>query len=364
LSQVHCGEVSGRTAQVASPFGIVPAVTGTTSVALDDIIFRLQEFGGASDFWRNLTALIDVDPLIETHHTVGSKFSRVLPIRTSCEVLHSSHFRVPFGRDVACVTTIHDLTYELGMNDGIGRHLNLWQRRQAVRRASAIVCISEHTKLALLDFYGDEIRPDALVTTIHHGRTYGEPTRQPLPEPFEEGARFLLHVGNRAGYKNFPVALRAYAGSSLQAENVQFWCTGPPLTADELSLISSLDIGSSMIRHLGVVSTQDLGVLYEHAVGLAYPSLYEGFGLPPLDAMSLGCPVVASAASSVPEIVGDAAILIDPSDVDGFSAAFDSLLDPQTSERLSTASLVRAARYSWERAAMEHSEIYRTVATQ
>jgi glycosyltransferase involved in cell wall biosynthesis len=339
-------------------------MTGTTSVALDDIIFRLQEFGGASDFWRNLTGLLDEDPLIETRHTVGSKVSRVLPVRTSCDVMHSSHFRVPSDGDVACVTTIHDLTYELGMNDGIGRHLNLWQRRQAVRRASAIICISQHTRNALLDFYSDEIRPDALVTTIHHGRSYDGPTGQPLAPPFDGGRGYLLHVGNRAGYKNFPVALRGYAASRLHAENVQFWCTGPALTADEMSLISSLGIGSSMIRHVGVVSTRDLGLLYEHAIGLAYPSSYEGFGLPPLDAMSLGCPVVASAASSVPEIVGDAAMLIDPSDVDGFGAAFDALLDPQMSEQLSAAGFVRAAQYSWERAAAEHSKVYCSVASR
>lgn len=331
-----------------------------TRLVLDDIIFRLQKFGGASDFWRQLSGQLDSHPGLDITHVNGSKASRTLPIATPTDVVHSSHFRVPLRRSTRCVTTIHDLTYELGMDSGLGRRLNIWQRSNAVKRADAIVCISHHTEVALRDHYADRIPDDAIVTTIHHGRTFVEPTGDELPSRLRGRRPFLLHVGNRSGYKNFATALAAYAASTLPGEGIELWCTGSRFTDDERKAIAMFGLADGTVDDIGLVSTAELGVLYEQAVGLVYPSRYEGFGLPPLDAMSLGCPVVAADASSVREIVDDGGLLVPPDDTAGFSAAYESFLDDDNRRVLIDRGKARSMHFSWERAAAAHADLYRT----
>jgi mannosyltransferase len=238
-----------------------------TTVLLDDIIYRLQAFGGASDFWRSLSTELHHDQRLQISHVPGSRFGRILPVRTSARVLHSSHFRVPLGRDTRCVTTIHDLTYELGFAGGRSAPLNKWQRRQAVTRADTIVCTSEYTRQGVLDFYSDEIRTDVPISVIPHGRTYEGPSGAALPERFDlDSGRYLLHVGNRAGYKNFPTALNAFAASALPANGIQMVCTGSPFSADESSQIARHRLDAQVLA-VGTVSTSELGVGFEHPPG-------------------------------------------------------------------------------------------------
>jgi glycosyltransferase involved in cell wall biosynthesis len=329
-----------------------------TSITVDDIIYELQAFGGARDFWEQLTRRLDADPRLDVTHTSGRSLARVLPVRATTKVLHSSHFRVPLRRSTKCVSTIHDLTYELGHVHGKGRLLNLWERRRAVQRADAIVCISTHTRDALAEHYSSSIRSDVPIVTIPHGRTYRAPTGAPLPDSFQRGRGYVLHVGNRRGYKNFSTALRAYARSSLVKDGIQLWCTGSHFSPDEIAEIEQVGVDRESVRDIGFVDSATLGLLYEHAIGLVYPSSYEGFGLPPLDAMSLGCPVIASDNSSVPEVVGNAGLLVDPTDIEGFTRSMDALLDLSVTEELRQAGRTRALDFDWRRAADDHAALY------
>jgi mannosyltransferase len=332
-----------------------------TTVTLDDIIYRLQRFGGASDFWRSLSTHLDAAPNLEITHVSGRPATRLLPIRSSDAVLHSSHFRVPIRRTQGCVTTIHDLTYELGLVGGRGAPVNRWQRKLAVEHADAIVCISEHTRNDLLTYYQGSIPTDSTVAVIHHGRTYETPTSGPLDAAFERFVPYVLHVGNRSGYKNFPILAQAFLDSDLPGAGVSLVCTGAPFDAAEQALIEG-HRSSNSVRNVGQVTTEALGRLYEHALGLAYPSAYEGFGLPPLDAMSLGCPVLSTDNTSVPEIVGDAGILVDPADRDGFRIGLELLLDPTKRNELAAAGKARAQSFSWTTAAAQYADTYTRVA--
>jgi glycosyltransferase involved in cell wall biosynthesis len=117
---------------------------------------------------------------------------------------------------------------------------------------------------------------------------------------------------------------------------------------------------SSDIIFTGYVPDPDLVLLYNAAALFAFPSLYEGFGLPVLEAMACGTPVVTSSVSSLPEIAGDAAILVDPADVAGISSAMEAVLsNPDLAQRMSVAGLVRAHSFSWERTALETLAVYR-----
>jgi glycosyltransferase involved in cell wall biosynthesis len=332
-----------------------------TSVVLDDIIFRLQAFGGVSEFWRRLSLELDGATDLAIRHRPGRRWQRFLPVAERCDVLHSSHFRVPLRSSTACVTTVHDLTYELGMVSGRAAVPNLWQRKKAVERAQAIVAISESTRREMLEFYGDRLRPGVAVLTIPHGRTYAAPSGDSLPARFELDRPYVLHVGNRAQYKNFERGLRGFAMSVYALDGSELLCTGPPFTRAERDLARSLDVGSR-VRHVGLVSSADLGVLYEHAEALLYPSVYEGFGLPPLDAMSLGCPVVAANSSSIPEVVGNAGVLVDGTDVEAIASGLNIIAQP-AERRLRVASgFERAALFSWQKAGASYAEVYRQLA--
>lgn len=334
-----------------------------TTLALDDIIYRLQSFGGASDFWRSLSTELRRLPDLEVTHVAGHAATRLLPVLSSAEVLHSSHFRVPVRPSQKCVTTVHDLTYERRLVDGRGAPINRWQRRVAVEHADAIVCISEHTRADLLDYYGAAVSDDTSISVIHHGRTYDGPTGAPIPTEFEQFLPYVLHVGNRSGYKNFRVLLEAFVDSALPDTGVSLVCTGALFDADERALIHELG-AEPHIHALGKVTRSALGQLYENALGLAYPSAYEGFGLPPLDAMSLGCPVISTDNTSVPEIVGDAAVLVNPEDRDGFRGGLELLLDPVERQRLASAGLRRASTFDWSTAAAAYADLYRVVAAR
>jgi glycosyltransferase involved in cell wall biosynthesis len=331
-----------------------------TSVLLDDIIFALQPFGGASDFWRQLSTALAERSDADVAHTRPRAWRRLLPVRTSRDVLHSSHFRVPLSRSTACVTTVHDLSYELGIVTGRSAPVNLWQRRQAVRRADQIICISENTKRDLLEFYRDDIGSDVPVRTIRHGRTYSGPSGASLPERWPRRP-FVLFVGNRRGYKNFDNGLRGVAGAGAALDGVELWCTGSPFDEVEVALIRELGL-ESRVRSVGVVSTDELGALYEHATALLYPSSYEGFGLPPLDAMSLGCPVVAANRSSVPEVVGEAGLLVDPTSAEEIAAGLTVVMEPDRRSELVARGFERAREFSWSLAAAEHVEVYEDAA--
>ena len=334
-----------------------------TTVALDDIIYRLQRFGGASDFWRSLSEELALLPNLEIKHVSGGRAARLMPVLSTADVLHSSHFRVPARRKQKCVTTIHDLTYERGLVGGRGAPVNRWQRRVAVERADAIVCISEHTRADLLDYYGPAVSDEKIVSVIHHGRSFEGPTGDSIDPEFERFLPYVLHVGNRSGYKNFRLLLEAFVDSSLPAAGVSLVCTGSSFDSAEQLLIDQLG-AASCVHTVGMVTSSALSRLYEHALGLAYPSAYEGFGLPPLDAMSLGCPVVSTDNTSVPEIVGDAGVLVDPSDREGFRRGLESLLDSDQRNRMTSAGLRRASSFDWSRAAQSYAELYRTVSSR
>jgi glycosyltransferase involved in cell wall biosynthesis len=332
-----------------------------TSVLLDDIIFQLQRFGGASDFWRHLSRELDHVADLDVRHCAGRKWKRFLPVAATCDVMHSSHFRVPLRRSQPCVTTIHDLTYEFGMISGAGARPNRWQRRIAVKRAQAIVAISESTRRDILEVYGDLISPDVLLLTIPHGRSYTGPTGEALPQRLRSDRPYVLHVGNRSHYKNFEQGVRGFSTSASARDGVQLWCTGPEFTSSERDLIASLG-SADHVRHLGLVTSKELGSLYEHAEALLYPSIYEGFGLPPLDAMSLGCPVVAANKSSIPEVVADAGVLVDVSDPDAIAAGIDLAIRSSERSLRVARGLARAALFSWATAGAAYAAVYRQLA--
>ncbi len=218
--------------------------------------------------------------------------------------------------------------------------------RPALRQAAAVLVISEKTRQDLLDCYPlPELA--AKVSVVPLGVTSSVPAG-PLPEGLEPG--FILAVGTIEPRKNYPRLLAAYRELRARIEAPPLVIAGRPGWAygDTLEKIRS----EPGVRYLGHVDEPTLAALYESAVALAFPSLYEGFGLPLLEAMARGLPAVVGATGALPELAGDAAVLVDPEDVDAIASGLEKVLtDKGLRDRLRAASLERAKGFTWERAA-------------
>jgi len=218
--------------------------------------------------------------------------------------------------------------------------------RPALRQAAAVLVISNKTRQDLLDCYplpGLEgkvsVVPLGVPTTVAAG---------PLPDGLEPG--FILAVGTIEPRKNYPRLLAAYRALRARSDAPPLVIAGRPGWAygDTLEKIGA----EPGVRYLGHVDEPTLSALYESAAVLAFPSLYEGFGLPLLEAMAHGLPAVVGATGALPELAGDAAVLVDPEDVDEIAHGLGQVLsDEGLRRRLREASLERAREFTWERTA-------------
>jgi glycosyltransferase involved in cell wall biosynthesis len=287
--------------------------------------------------------------------------------RQGVDLLHSLAFVQPVlwrGPSVVSFMDLSFLRFPRAFNRGNRLYLAT-MARAAVRRADHLLAISESTRQDLIRLLG--ARPEQ-VTVTYCGvdaafqpldpaavRAYRE--RRGLPE------RFLLYVGTLEPRKNVPRLIEAYAALRRRGP-------APPLVLagakgwGQLGIearLGALGLGDS-VRFLGYVPTAELPLCYNAASVFVYPSLYEGFGLPPLEALACGTPVVASNASSLPEAVGDAALLVGPRDTAGLADALAAALDDAPlRERLRAAGLAQARRFSWRQMAEQTHAVYHGV---
>jgi glycosyltransferase involved in cell wall biosynthesis len=189
----------------------------------------------------------------------------------------------------------------------------------------------------------------------------GEPATDFKIRVLGADAPYLLYVGSRASYKNFQGLLDAYAASAWMRTNFSLLCFGGgDFTSAERAAISTAGV-DARIRYLGG-SDAVLAACYAHASLFVCPSLYEGFGIPVLEAMSLDCPVACSNSSSLPEVVGDAAALFDPLDRDSIRSALESVLgSPSAATALKERGRIRRQQFSWRSCAENTIDIYRRV---
>ena len=185
--------------------------------------------------------------------------------------------------------------------------------------------------------------------------TVGKTTHNPVTDQ----KPYILYVGARPGHKNFERLLRAYAGSSLLRREFDLVCFGwSDFLPAELKLMRSLDLPAGSVRHVSGTD-EKLAGLYVSAAAFVYPSLYEGFGIPPLEAMSLGCPVVCANTSSLPEVTGDAAELFDPYDESAMRVAIERVVStPEYATALAEKGRRRASLFSWEKCARDTLGVY------
>ena len=275
------------------------------------------------------------------------------------DLVHETYFfpHRPGVRRARHVLTIYDMIHEkfpssFPRSDKTARYKAL-----AAKRADHIICISESTRRDVIEILG--LPPDK-TSVIYLGfdlmNTAGGRVEEPVLPTRDP---FLLYVGNRAGYKNFLRLLEACGASPQLKAGYKLICFGGgAFLADELKAMQTLGLDHGQVMQL---EGDDLVLakFYERACALIFPSLYEGFGIPPLEAMSHDCPVVCSNTSSIPEVVGDAGEYFDPTDTESMRMAIERVVTSDSHRKLLISKgRVRLKNFSWDRCAAETLDIY------
>lgn len=230
-------------------------------------------------------------------------------------------------------------------------------KKIAAERADHVICISESTRRDAIEILG--LRPEK-VSVVYLGYDLMKAPEADMPNAdLSTNEPFLLYVGARGGYKNFLRLLQAYATSPPLRTGYRLICFGgKAFCTKELQMMRDLDLnGDRVIHQTG--NDRSLAGFYRQASAFVYPSLYEGFGIPPLEAMAHDCPVVCSNTSSIPEVVGDAGEYFQPEDVDSMRAAIERVVgSSEYRKTLIAKGRERLKLFSWDRCARETYNIY------
>lgn len=303
--------------------------------------FKISDFKGSSKlclifnaiFSIILTKLYDPDLIHETYYSnIKSYSSRAKKIITVYDMIHEI-FPDQFKKN--------DKTTEL--------------KKKSVKRADHIICISKNTQKDLIKFFNVDIKKTSV---IHLGFSL---TTKDVEQPKELYRPYLLYVGSRNGYKNFTRLLEAYASPKIKNSYDLVIFGGGKLNKNEILALENLKISKESIRHYDG-NDSVLGGFYKNASLFVYPSLYEGFGLTPLEAMNYGCAVACSNTSSIPEVVGKAAVFFDPYSIHSIRNNIISILENTKLQSLIIEEgFKQIKKFSWENCARQTYDVYKKV---
>jgi len=318
-------------------------------------------------------------PLPDRESTLKGSFEfRAVVRRLQCDVVHIPHlFWIPRGLPCPYVVTVHDLLDHMyGARDrsSLRRSLHLQLTRRALRKAARVLAVSQFTKSEIaraFDVPDDRIEVvyNAIDERFLHGHA-SQADRDLIAERYQVNYPFLLYAGAIRPHKNVVRTIEAFSALKTELEKEQ-----------QLPDLKLIIIGDDLSGHpglrrtvvrsgvqndvcfLGFVPIEVLRIFYDVAKIFVFPSLYEGFGLPPLEAMAHGTPVVTSNTSSLPEVAGNAALLVNPENVFEIQRALQrALLDPALRTRMKQRGYEQAQRFSWTSSVSRILEIYREVA--
>ncbi len=288
--------------------------------------------------------------------------------RLGLDLLHSPDFIPPFRRNCKSIITIHDLAFLLYphfLTKESARYYG--QIDQAWRQCDHIIAVSEATKQDSIKMLGV---PEQKITVIHEA---ANPAYHPLPKPeawqhvktkYGLEQEFILFVSTIEPRKNLPGLLQAYRRLRDEYKRPELLVLAGAngwLWQEVYETVERLGL-KKQVAFLGHVPSEDLPYLYSTARLFVHPAFYEGFGLPPLEAMTCGVPTIVSNTAALPEVVGDAALLIDPHDIDGLTVAlWRALTEEELRQDLISKGFKRAKKFSWLRAAEETLAVYHKV---
>lgn len=332
------------------------------------LFFNNPEFGAFAPPRKNVTKILADSP----HYSLGEQFHfwRVLE-RANLDLMHFTHFNAPILYRKPSIVTIHDLTLSFypgkKMAGPLLRFAYNMVLHSITKRSKSVIAVSENTKRDLIRLTGT---PEEKIRVIHLGvnpqfhciadtRMIGEfRRRMGLAEPY------LLYTGVWRNHKNLVNLIRAF-GILKNKHNFRGWLviTGKedPWYPEVKQAVKDLHLEGE-VRFTGLVPDEDLVLLYNGALMFVLPSLYEGFGLPALEAFACGLPVAATNTSSIPEVCGDGnAVFFDPKNPQDMAEKIAAVYtDSGRMEELRARGLARAKEFSWQRMASQTLDIYKS----
>jgi mannosyltransferase len=342
------------------------------TIIIDSIIFSLQKAGGISSYWFNLSIrllkskyfvrfieekfidniehakLLNINRSFLTNYFVFKPFNRYLNVNTNTIterfIFHSSYYRVTKNKNAVNVVTVHDFIYEKYYK-GFRKWLHLYQKAHAIKNADVIITVSSNTKKDLLEYY-PEIQ-EKNIKVVYNGVS---DDYFPLELSNSNFRNSILFVGSRETYKNFKDLVEILH----ELDNFNLIVVGNSLNKNEITFLDKmLKNRWQSFTHL---NNNELNNLYNSVFALSYVSLYEGFGIPLLEAMKAGCPFIALNNSSIPEVAGDAGVLIDSLNSTNFISAINKILDFR--EDIIEKGYSRVKLFSWDKNYEETLKIY------
>ncbi len=354
------------------------------NIIIDNIIFKWQKSGGISVVWYELikrmlkTSLSSSYKFVEYQGADWNLFHRSLsipssdilytksskvfglkryfgePIRQMKEkfIFHSTYYRTCSNPNAINIVTVHDFTYEL-YSKGIRKWIHSWTKNHALRKADYIICISENTKKDLLKFVRGIDKEK--IHVIYNGASddfYKFEDNSLRYNTNQED--YLVFIGSRAAYKNYALAVQVAAAANMRLKIV-----GNMLSDIEKSMTQNI-IGNNY-DELGYIDNSALNKLYNKAFALLYPSAYEGFGLPVIEAQKAGCPVLALNTSSIKEIIGERELLINGTSPEQFVQKIERLKNSEYRNSIIEKGLINANKYSWDKTVKQYVLLYEDI---
>jgi glycosyltransferase involved in cell wall biosynthesis len=287
---------------------------------------------------------------------------------TNLDLLHSLHYTRPLRLSCASVVTFHDMTFFLfpQLHTRARRLFFPTVMRTSARQADAIITVSESTRQDAIRLLS--IDPGKVFTT----QLGVDPTFRPINDigemddvaaKYDLHENFILYLGTIEPRKNLPVLIRAFRQLVDSGSKHKLVLVGKYgwMYKEVLDLVDDLDL-ENMVRFTGYIPQEELPLVYNLASLFVYPTKYEGFGLPALEAMACGVPVITTKIASLPEIVGDAGILIPSNNIEELFNAMSRVLEDQAlREKLTSDGQLRAKKFSWERTAQLTWQVYQQV---
>lgn len=366
---------------------LVPGVVGGTEEHTTRLLWALA--GRTSD-QRGFEIVLFVNgSFVESHNDLVAQFPTVVaPVdgrskirrvvaestwlagatkRERIDLMHHAGGTMPMVRSCRGIVSIHDLQ-PLTFPEHFGRLKRMYLRMtipRSARAASRVLALSDWAKADIVERLG--VHPDSvLVVPPGVEPVCDGPDPAAVSDVLERyglvGRRYFLYPAVTYPHKNHVTLIRALAALVHSHADVCLVLTGGegPAEAAARYEIERSELTSHVIRP-GRIPESDLDVLYRNAVALTFPSVYEGFGIPVVEAMARGCPVLAADATALPEVVGDAGLLVDPRDTTAWTAAMASTLDDSALRaNLVASGVARSARFRWARSATALEDVYRT----
>lgn len=327
----------------------------------------MQKYGGVSRYFNELITRLNKKKNIETIKLYGfkGKLSRMNSImlgynylKNKFNIYHPTYYSFSIKKKnyYKTIITVFDMIHELYLKDVENFKADILMKKQSILNSDHIICISNNTKEDLKKIY--RINDDKISVIYLGSPAIGKSfVKKDYKIPNKP---FILYVGKRSDYKNFNILLQTYVDLNIYNDFNLICFGGGEFSVQELIEFEKFKIDNFIYYREG--SDELLQYYYENAFVFVYPSLYEGFGLPILEAFTFGCPVIASNVASIPEIAGEAALLFSPDNIEELSKCLKVIINEnKTRNDFIEKGKKRSKAFNWDNTASETVKIYQKI---